>query len=68
MDFPDQFIFSDSPVQFESKKSILVRNVGDSSSKFEIESTAPFVIEPSSGFLEVGQTMQFSIAFLPKVI
>jgi hydrocephalus-inducing protein len=67
LDFPDQIVFSDSPVRYESTRILLVRNVGDSSAKFDILCDLPFAISPTSGFLEAGKSTQFTVSFYPKV-
>ncbi|KAJ3305286.1 hypothetical protein HDV03_001884, partial [Kappamyces sp. JEL0829] len=66
LDFPDQVVFSDCPVRYESTRILLVRNVGDAPAKFDIASDGPFSATPSSGVLEAGKSTQFKLSFYPK--
>ncbi|KAI8854495.1 hypothetical protein BC829DRAFT_439199 [Chytridium lagenaria] len=58
LDFPDSIIFSQSPVRFESSRTIFVRNIGNRPAKFVLDAPLPFYANPSSGFLDVKGSMQ----------
>ena len=60
-DFPDKITFDAAPVKCASTKTILVRNVGETASSFTLDTDAPFSIEPSAGFLAVGESMQVQL-------
>ncbi|KAI8900319.1 hypothetical protein BC833DRAFT_523632 [Globomyces pollinis-pini] len=66
LDLPDQILFSEVPVRFLSTKTLLVRNIGDTAAKFDIQVDSPFTISPNHGFLECNDSMQLSLDFYPR--
>ena len=68
LDFPDKVTFATCPVKFPSTKVLLVRNVGQRAASFSVQATAPFVISPPTGQLEVGTCTQIEAKFSPQTV
>uniref|UniRef100_A0A671PFL8 HYDIN/VesB/CFA65-like Ig-like domain-containing protein n=1 Tax=Sinocyclocheilus anshuiensis TaxID=1608454 RepID=A0A671PFL8_9TELE len=67
LDFPDSRLhFQVCPVKCLSQRTLLVRNIGKCEAKFKLSTCSPFSVEPSIGTLDVGQSMQVTVEFLPK--
>nr|XP_055030475.1 hydrocephalus-inducing protein homolog [Misgurnus anguillicaudatus] len=66
LDFPDSLHFPICPVKCLSQKTLFVRNIGTCEAKFQLRTCSPFSVEPSVGTLDVGQSMQVTVQFLPK--
>uniref|UniRef100_A0A671M7Q3 HYDIN/VesB/CFA65-like Ig-like domain-containing protein n=1 Tax=Sinocyclocheilus anshuiensis TaxID=1608454 RepID=A0A671M7Q3_9TELE len=66
LDFPDSLHFQGCPVKCLSQSTLLVRNIGNCEAKFQLSTCSPFSVEPSIGTLDVGQSMQVTVEFLPK--
>ncbi|CAM4581517.1 unnamed protein product [Leuciscus chuanchicus] len=66
LDFPDSLHFQVCPVKCLSQRTLLVRNIGNCEAKFQLSTRSPFSVEPSVGTLDVGQSMQVTVEFLPK--
>ncbi|XP_073706753.1 hydrocephalus-inducing protein homolog [Garra rufa] len=66
LDFPDSLHFQVCPVKSLSQRTLLVRNIGNCEAKFQLSTCSPFSVEPSVGTLDVGQSMQVTVEFLPK--
>ncbi|XP_051727085.1 hydrocephalus-inducing protein homolog [Ctenopharyngodon idella] len=66
LDFPDSLHFQVCPVKCLSQRTLLVRNIGNCEAKFQLSTCSPFSVEPSVGTLDVGQSMQVTVEFLPK--
>ncbi|XP_072551301.1 hydrocephalus-inducing protein homolog [Salminus brasiliensis] len=67
LDFPDQVNFPLCPVKSSSQKTLLVRNIGTSEAKFQLSTQSPFSVEPTVGTLGVGDIMQVTVDFLPRI-
>lgn len=67
LDFPDAISFGECPVRYETKKTLLVRNVGQRAAKFHIECDGPFRVEPAQGFIGENETKQMDVYFEPLV-
>ncbi|KAJ3416712.1 hypothetical protein HDV05_000542 [Chytridiales sp. JEL 0842] len=68
LDFPDSVSFADCPVRFANTKTLFIRNIGNRSTKFNIEVEEPFSASPSSGCLDVKKNMQIDIVFNPESV
>ena len=55
LDFPDQLDFGLVPVKFETEKPVMIRNIGEKTTKWQITVPNHFKISQSEGILEVGQ-------------
>lgn len=55
LDFPDQLDFGLVPVKYETEKPVIVRNIGEKTTKWKIIVPNNFRISQSEGILEVGQ-------------
>ncbi|XP_051512768.1 hydrocephalus-inducing protein homolog [Myxocyprinus asiaticus] len=66
LDFPDSVHFQVCPVKCVSQRTLLVRNIGNCEAKFQLRTCNPFSVQPSIGTLDVGQSMQVTVEFLPK--
>ena len=66
LSFPDEIIFSTTPVKHASAKSFTVRNVGTAPADFRLAcSNAAFTATPANGRLEVGATAMIEVGFAP---
>ena len=54
-DFPDQLDFGLVPVKFETEKPVIIRNIGEKTTKWKITVPHNFRISQEEGILEVGQ-------------
>ncbi|XP_032891862.1 hydrocephalus-inducing protein homolog [Amblyraja radiata] len=68
LDFPDQINFSVCPVKYNSQKTLLVRNIGNRAAKFILQTNKPFNVAPIHGYLDIGETMQVTMEFIPQCI
>ncbi|KAL0967855.1 hypothetical protein UPYG_G00258380 [Umbra pygmaea] len=68
LDFPDQLNFSLCPVKCISQKTMLVRNIGNCEAKFQLSTHSPFSVEPPLGNIEVGESIQVTVGFIPKTV
>uniref|UniRef100_A0A672MHX5 HYDIN/VesB/CFA65-like Ig-like domain-containing protein n=1 Tax=Sinocyclocheilus grahami TaxID=75366 RepID=A0A672MHX5_SINGR len=66
LDFPDSLHFQVCPFKCLSQRILLVRNIGKCEAKFQLNTCSPFSVEPSIGTLDVGQSRQVTVEFLPK--
>ena len=55
LDFPDQLDFGLVPVKFDTEKPIMIRNIGEKATKWQIKVPANFKIDKKEGILEIGQ-------------
>ncbi|XP_073461747.1 hydrocephalus-inducing protein homolog [Aquarana catesbeiana] len=65
LDFPDEFSFQVCPVKYNSQKTLLVRNIGNRQACFQLLTERPFSVEPLSGTLDIGDSMQVTVEFQP---
>ncbi|XP_075692913.1 hydrocephalus-inducing protein homolog [Rhinoderma darwinii] len=65
LDFPDQLTFQVCPVKYNTQKTLLVRNIGNREARFQLLTQRPFCVEPVSGTLIVGTSMQVILEFQP---
>jgi len=65
IDINDEMSFGRCPVNYESSKTLLLRNIGDAPAKFTLSTTSPFKLSPSSGFLNPNDALQVEITVNP---
>jgi len=65
LDFPDQLDFGLVPVKHETEKPVMIRNIGEKTTKWNIKVPAGFKINKSEGILEEGQQEQLVFHFIP---
>lgn len=65
LEFPDALDFGLVPVKFETEKAVMIRNIGEKTTKWHIKTPPGFKINHSEGILEVGKTDQLTFAFVP---
>ena len=63
LDFPDVVDFGLVPVKFDNEKPVMIRNVGEKTTKWQIETPESFTVSKSEGILEVGQVEQLVFQF-----
>nr|XP_046249402.1 hydrocephalus-inducing protein homolog [Scatophagus argus] len=68
LDFHDEINLPVCPVKASTEKTHLVRNIGNSKAKFTLRTQRPFSVTPSSGTLDVGESMQVTVDFNPMTI
>ncbi|XP_026221932.1 hydrocephalus-inducing protein homolog [Anabas testudineus] len=68
LDFRDEFDLPLCPVKASTQRTHLVRNIGNSKAKFSLHTQKPFSVTPSSGTLDVGESMQVTVDFHPMTI
>ena len=67
LDLPDLVDFGAAcPCRVVARKSFLVRNTGRRETRFALAAAAPFTVAPRSGFLAVGESLQFAVSFTPE--
>jgi hydrocephalus-inducing protein len=65
LEFPDALDFGLVPVKFETEKAVMIRNIGEKTTKWHIKTPPGFKLNHSEGILEVGKTDQLTFAFVP---
>ena len=66
LDFPDQLDFGLVPVKFETEKPVMIRNIGEKTTKWQINVPSGFKVDKQEGILDVGQTQQVVFHFVPQ--
>jgi len=54
LDFPDQLDFGLVPVKYDTEKPVILRNIGEKTTKWQIKTSANFQVNKNEGILEVG--------------
>ncbi|KAM9854716.1 hydrocephalus-inducing protein homolog [Aulostomus maculatus] len=65
LDIRDELHLPICPVKASTEKTTLVRNIGNSKAMFTLHTHRPFSVLPSSGTLDVGESMQVTVYFNP---
>src|SRR5687767_2571712 len=65
LDFPDVLDFERCQVKFLSEKPVMIRNVGEKTTKWALDLPHPFNANKKEGFLEKGRNEQIIITFMP---
>ena len=68
LDVPKKILFEDSPVKYETEKTLYVRNTGRKPAHFNLDVTQPWYVSPSMGALDPGEAMQINVFFTPKTL
>lgn len=66
LEFPDSLDFGLVPVKFETEKAVMIRNIGEKTTKWQIRTPQGFKIDKSEGILEVGKSDQLNFTFVPQ--
>lgn len=65
LDFPDQLDFGPVPVKHTAEKPVMIRNIGEKTTKWHIRVPHGFKLNKNEGILEVGKTEQLVFEFTP---
>jgi hydrocephalus-inducing protein len=65
LDFPDTLDFGLVPVKHTAEKPVMIRNIGEKTTKWNIKVPDGFKINKQEGILDVGQTEQLVFGFVP---
>lgn len=66
IDFPDMINFGrDCPVKYITEKPVIIRNLGDKTTKWELKLPKGFEADKSEGVLEFGRSEQIILKFYP---
>lgn len=65
LDFPDELGFTNCPVNYPSKRVILVRNIGNREARFRVWCEEPWSLALSSGQLKENESLQLEVSFSP---
>lgn len=66
IDFPDSINFgSECNVKYKTEKPVIIRNLGDKTTKWELELPKGFQADKSEGVLEYGHSEQIILSFYP---
>ncbi|XP_040894088.1 hydrocephalus-inducing protein homolog [Toxotes jaculatrix] len=68
LDFRDELHLPLCAVKASTQRTQLVRNIGNSVAKFKLHTQRPFSVTPTSGTLDVGESMQVTVDFHPTTI
>ena len=65
LDFPDQLDYGLVPVKYETEKPVMIRNIGEKTTKWSLTVPNSFKVDKTEGILEVGQSEQLVFHFVP---
>jgi len=65
LDFPDSLDFGAVPVKHTAEKPIMVRNIGEKTTKWQLKVPNGFKVNKTEGILDVGQSEQLVFEFTP---
>ena len=65
LDFPDVLDFSSCPVKFNTEKPVIIRNLGDKTTKWTLDLPGGFSSNQKEGVLEPGKNEQILLNFYP---
>ncbi|XP_069731691.1 hydrocephalus-inducing protein-like [Phaenicophaeus curvirostris] len=66
LDFPAHLDFSICPVNYSTRKTLLIRNVCSREARYRISTQSPFSVDPSIGNLGIGEATQVTVEFHPR--
>ena len=66
IDFPDQLDFGSVPVKHVTENPVIIRNVGEKTTKWKINTPNNFELSKNEGILEIGQSEQLVFKFIPQ--
>ena len=58
--------FGECPTDFDNKRKFTLENTGDCVTRFKWQFAEPFIVEPASGELDVGKSVEVSVVFKSK--
>jgi len=65
IDFPDVLDFGNCPVKYYTEKPVIIRNLGEKTTKWSLELPAGFSTSQKEGVLECGRNEQIIVKFYP---
>lgn len=65
IDFPDQLDFGNCPVKYMTEKPVIIRNLGEKTTKWFLTLPQGFDADKKEGVLEYGKNEQICIRFFP---
>jgi hydrocephalus-inducing protein len=65
IDFPDVLDFGPCPVKFNTEKPVIIRNLGEKTTKWNLELPQGFSSTVKEGVLEAGKNQQILVKFYP---
>lgn len=65
IDFPDVLDFGACPVKFSTQKPVIIRNLGEKTTKWGLELPSGFSVNQKEGVLEPGKNEQILLKFYP---
>jgi hydrocephalus-inducing protein len=65
IDFPDELSFGHCPVKYMTEKPIMIRNIGEKTTKWFLQLPTPFDADKKEGVLENGKHEQIIVKFYP---
>jgi hydrocephalus-inducing protein len=65
IDFPDELDFGKSPVKYATEKPVMLRNIGEKTTKWFLKLNPPFDANITEGVIENGKSEQIIIKFFP---
>lgn len=65
IDFPDSLDFENAPVKYVTEKPVIIRNLGEKTSKWLLQLPSGFDADKKEGVLEYGKNEQIVIKFYP---
>ncbi|EGR28756.1 hypothetical protein IMG5_169530, partial [Ichthyophthirius multifiliis] len=66
IDFPDELDFGNCPVKYITEKPIIIRNLGEKTTKWFLNLPQDFQADKKEGVLEYGKNEQIVMKFFPK--
>lgn len=66
LDFPDTLDFGLVPVKHVAEKPVMIRNIGEKTTKWHIKVPDGFDVNKTEGILEVGDSEQLVFQFIPQ--
>jgi hydrocephalus-inducing protein len=66
IDFPDVLDFGQVPVKHNTEKPVMIRNVGEKTTKWKIKVPQGFKLSKNEGILQVGESEQLIFEFIPQ--
>ena len=65
IDFPDVLDFGNCPVKYYTEKPVIIRNLGEKTTKWSLELPSGFSTSQKEGVLECGRNEQIIVKFYP---
>lgn len=65
LDFPDILDFGNCPVKYLSEKPVMIRNIGEKTTKWFLHMPPGFEVDRKEGLLENGKAEQIIVKFYP---